>query len=262
MPRHRLAVSTAHFGQTLRQSIRTAGKVGATGVHLNARSEVRPTDFSATGIRQFLHELAEASLSVASLGFLTRRSFYDQEKLEARVSATKIAMEFARQLQTNVLTVRVGSIPEHDTNEYRLLVDVLNDLARHGNHVGATLCLTPVREQPQRLIELVNAVADGPFGIDFDVGAFAMAGIDPIASFRALHGCSHHVRIRDGLRDIDGGGKEVPLGRGDVLWDELLPVLEESNYKGWLTVERTTGDDRVLDTGLAIQFLRNILHEA
>jgi sugar phosphate isomerase/epimerase len=263
MPRHRLAVATAPFSQPLRQSIQTASRIGAQGIHLNARNEVRPTDLSDTGLRQFLHELTEDGLSVASLSFPTRRSFYDQDQLEARVSAAKIAMDFARSLNANVLTLRVGTIPsETDSNEYRLLIDVLNELARHGNHVGTTISITPTREKPDQLIQLVSAVIEGPCNVDFDPARFAMAGINASDAFRELHRQIGHIRIRDGVRDIDGSGQEVPVGRGDVDWDELLAMIDESSYRGWLTVERTTGEDRILDAHHALQFVQNVARGA
>lgn len=263
MPRHRIAVATAAFDQSLRQSFQTARKVGAHGVHLNARTEVRPTEYSETGIRQLLHEISESGMSVASLSFPTRRSFYDQDQLEARVAATKIAMEFTRKLNAKVLTLRVGSIPsDPDTNEYRLLVDVLNELARHGNHVGTSLSITPTREQPELLLQLVESAIEGHVNIDFDPARFAMAGISASDSFRQLHKDIGHIRIRDGVRDIDGGGMEVAVGRGDIDWDELLAMIDESTYSGWLTVERTTGEDRILDSHQAIQFVTNVARGA
>jgi len=263
MTRHRIAVATAPFAQPLRQSIQTASRIGAQGIHLNARTEVRPTEFSDTGLRQLMHELAEVGLSVASLSFPTRRSFYDQDQLEARVSAAKIAMEFARSLNASVLTLRVGTVPpETDTNEYRLLVDVLNELARHGNHVGTTISITPTKEKPDQLVGLVNAVIDGPCNVDFDPARFAMAGMNVGDAFRALYKNIGHLRIRDGVRDIDGSGVEVAVGRGDVVWDELLAMIAESSYQGWLTIERTTGEDRILDTHQALQFIQNVARGA
>lgn len=262
MPRQRIAIATAAFDQPLRTAIKTASKVGGQGLHLNARTEVRPTEYSETGLRQLLHEIRESGLSVASLAFPTRRSFYDQDQLEARVAAAKIAMEFTRKLNAKVLTLRVGTIPDPDSNEYRLLVDVLNELARHGNHVGTTLSITPTREQPEKLLQLVESVVEGHVNIDFDPARFAMAGIKASDAFSQLHKQVGHIRIRDGVRDIDGGGMEVPVGRGDVDWDELLAMIEQSGYGGWSTVERTTGDDRILDTHQAVQFVNNVARGA
>ena len=67
-----------------------------------------------------------------------------------------------------------------------------------------------------------------------------------------------HVIVRDAIRDGDGGGTEVAVGRGEVPWDELLFLLQESDYPGWLTVDRTQGQDRAGDAGRTLKYLQSI----
>ena len=53
--------------------------------------------------------------------------------------------------------------------------------------------------------------------------------------------------------------QEVPLGHGDLDWVELLGVLEEVEYRGWLTVERETGANPFADVAAGVQFLRRLV---
>ena len=50
----KLAVATAAFSQPLKQSLRTAARLDVEGVVLDARAELRPTDLTESGQRQFL----------------------------------------------------------------------------------------------------------------------------------------------------------------------------------------------------------------
>ena len=255
----RFAVATNSFGQTLRKSLETAADIGAQGVQLDARTELQPVGLSETGRRQFLHQLDEMGLSVASLSFPARRSYYNPEHLDARVAATKAAMQLAYQLRARVVTARIGRIPsDKESADYQVLRDVLNDLARHGNHIGATLAITPTNDSPTALAELIAATTDGPIGIDFDPANFVMTGSNPVEAWRDLYQSVAHVQIRDGVSDIDGSGLEVPVGRGEVEWDEFLALTNEADYRSWLTVKRTTGDDKVNDCARAIQYLRRV----
>src|SRR5579872_1333922 len=106
----RIAVATRCFGLPLKQSLRAAAACGAKGVQLDARDELKAIELTDTGRRQFLHAVEELGLSVASLVFPTRRSFFDEDQLDARVAAAKRAMEQARQLRAAALTVRIGKI--------------------------------------------------------------------------------------------------------------------------------------------------------
>jgi sugar phosphate isomerase/epimerase len=243
----------------LKDSIRAAASLAVQGVQFDAREELKPGELTETGRRQLLHTLEQQGISVASLAFPTRRSFYDDDQLDARVGAAKRAMELAWQLRARVVTARVGKIPDKESKSYRVLQAVLEDLARHGNQIGATLAITPTHDTPQALAELIDSVKTGPLGIDFDTAVFVMSGHNPAQALRTLHAATIHFTARDAIRDIDAGGLETAVGRGEVDWVELLPFLDEIGYAGWVTVSRTQGDDRAGDAARAVKYLRNVL---
>jgi sugar phosphate isomerase/epimerase len=255
----RLAVATHCFGQPLKSSIRLAAEAGAAGVQLDVRDELPPADLTDTGRRQFLHRLNERGLRIASVTFPLRRPLCDERHLDARMAALRQAMQFAYDLGAPVLTTRIGPIPpDAESTGQQLLRELLNDLARHGNQVGTTLAVSPVGEAPAAIHSLLDSVKAGPIGVDFDPAAFVIGKHSPAQALRDLHRFVVHVQARDAVRESDGGGLEVPLGRGEVDWVELLPLLDEIAYRGWVTVVRTQGDDKLGDIASAIQFLRKV----
>jgi sugar phosphate isomerase/epimerase len=259
MPPLRLAVATRCFQQPQRQAVRTAADAGAAGVELDVRNEVSAGGLSETGRRQLLHYLDENRLVVAATTFPLRTSLADPERLDARVAAVKQAMELSYGLKARVMTVRLGRVPaEPDSAARQAAIEVLNDLARHANRVGTTLALTPARQDPQAVQSIVAAVTEGPVGVHFDPAVFVLAGHAVGEAFRLLHESVLHVQLRDAVGDVEGGGVEVPLGRGDVDWEELLALFDEAGYRGWLCAERTTGEDRVGDIERALMYVRNV----
>ncbi len=258
---HNLKIAAAAhcFGRPLKELIQSAAEIGVRGLQFDARNELKPSELSETGRRQLLHSMNELDLSVASLTFPIRRSFYDQEQLDGRIAATKAAMEFAFQMKSRVVTARIGKIPaEPDSPEYVMLCDVMNELARYGNRIGTIFCVTPTNDSPDTIRQLLSRIVDGLIGINYDPATFIMTGHDPIEAFRELHDVIHHIQIRDALRDIDGSGIEVPVGRGEVPWDELLAMIDDAKYLGWLTVDRTAGDDKLADITRAANYLHNV----
>ena len=255
----RRAVACHCLPQPIRRAIRAAVELQATGIQFNARQELRPADLSDSGRRQLRHDLEMDGLTISSLAFPTRRSLHDPEQLEARLSGLKQTLDFAYQLRVPIVVARVGAIPaDKDSDDYKLLVDTLNEVARHGNRVGATLAITPTRDSASDLKELISKITDGPVGINFDPAVFAMCGRDAIAAYREMHPYVLHVTARDGVRDIDGSGQEVVLGRGDVDWPELIALLTEADYHGWVTVDRTSGADEFQDAARALTYLRTV----
>ena len=257
-----IAVATRCFNLPIRDAVRAAVACGARGIQIDVRDELAPGALGDTGRRQFLHYLAEQGVQVASLVFPTRRTYMDHSQLDARVAGTKAAMQFAAHLKSKVVTARVGRIPtDRDSREYTLLKDVLSDLAAYGNHVGVTFAITPTNDSAQALHDIVTGTRSGLIGIDFDAAAFATAGEKPDTCLRMLHESVVHVQARDAVRGIDGGGVEVALGRGEVDWVEVLPLLAEIEYRGWMTVNRTQGEDRAGDAARAVAFLQQFILE-
>ena len=259
MLRPRIAIPTRLYGGRLKDAIAQAAETRADAVELDARNEVKPGELSETGCRQLLHFLDEMRLGVASLRFPTRRTYYDPADLEARVQATRLAMSLARRLGTNILTLRVGRIPDDpESAHYGVLRGVMDDLARYSNQVGTTLAITPEADSPEQLRGLLDNVTSGPLLIDFDPAVFVLAERPAAQALRDLHAAIGHVRARDAVRHVGGSGSEVALGRGEVDWDEILAVLDEAEFRGWITVDRTIGEDPAGDAARAVQYLRTV----
>jgi sugar phosphate isomerase/epimerase len=255
----RIAVATRCFGQPLKQAVQTAFDIGVQGVQLDAVNEIRPRGLSETGRRQFLHQLGELQLSVASLQFSARGPFLDLEGLDSWVAAAKTVLQFAFQLNCPVVTTHLGPIAtDAGSEQRRLLLAVLNDLARHGSHVGATLCITPAGDSPHAVAELVNEVTEGRIGVNFDPAAFLLAGHDPSEAFQTLHDSILHAVARDAIRDAAGGGAEARVGKGEVAWHELLAIIDATNYRGWLTIERAGDTHQLSGITQAVNYLRSV----
>jgi sugar phosphate isomerase/epimerase len=120
-----------------------------------------------------------------------------------------------------------------------------------------TLLLTSGRGGSNNLQQILQDVTEGPLGVNFDPAELAMAGNAPADAYRDLHAHVAHVLARDAVRDA-ALGVEVALGRGEVPWDELLALFDESGYTGWVTVDRTQGDDKPGDAARALQYLKQL----
>ena len=259
----RCAASLSAFGSQLKQALKKAAASPATGVLVDTRYMVKPIDFSASAIRHLRKHLDELGLVLAATTFPTRRGFSDQRDLQPRIEAVRGALQFARDLGTDVVTLNIGTVPvvepdQDSPGERDLLVDVLNDLARHGNHVGAVPVISVSASDLQSLQDLLADIVAGPIGVDFDPAAWTGRGVDPVSTFRELYSVVRHVWVRDAIRSADGTHREVPVGRGEVAWDEMLAVLAEAEYNGWVTAGASGGADPASDAIGALSMLQSI----
>jgi sugar phosphate isomerase/epimerase len=294
----RLAVATEDFGQPLRQAIAQAALNKVQGLRLNARTEVRAGEFSDTALRQLKHYVAEHQLKVAGLTYSSRHAIYDDQHLDQRLDGIRSALTLVRKLGTSELLVRIGRIPDpasaepvekagaprnddvdslwnpfsfvpasttfqgaekSDAQKFQLLCSILNDLSEYAGRHGAILQLQISSFDLGRIRELSGRITAGPVGIVFDPASCVMSGCSPVQVFRDVVRHVGYVRLRDCLKDVDGGGVEVAFGEGTVDWSELLPTIVEADLPVWTCVERTGGEQRSDDVRHAIRRIAGLL---
>lgn len=259
MPKLKISVATADFQLELRKSIHLAMTLGAQGVQFDLRTELDARTFGETARRQLLHSLAERNLEPASAVFPLRSPLADPDRLDERTHAIRQALTFAGQLKIRRLCLRIGRLPGTEEIEATAtLRDILGELAGHGDREGVTLCLKPAGDSPESLRSFLESIRTAWIGVDADLGGWILNRQSPTEQLRELNDRVRHVEVRDAVRNLDGLGREVPVGRGEVDWDETAALLGEMDYRGWLNVTRSEGNDRAGDMGRAIQYMQNL----
>ena len=243
-----------------KQALETAARIGADGVEINARSELKPAELSRTGIRHLRKMLSDLNLKVAAVHFPTRRGYDETEDLDRRLQATKDAMTMAYDLGCNVVTNRVGQIVEDDTSDRRsTMIQALSDLGSFSHKSGAWLATQTGTVDPKLLKQLIDALPPMAIGIDFDPAMLIINSFSAVDAMQQLAENVMHFRARDAVRDLSQGrGLEVQLGRGSVDLPALLAKLEEHQYSGYITIERDEQADVVLQCQQSIEYLDNI----
>lgn len=262
METSRLSVPAIPLARDLRTAFRKARELGLTGVELDLRSGVPAEHLSQSGIRQIRTWLADEGLFVAATAFPTRGGYADAERLEGRIAATKSALEVAHALGAGIVLNHVGDIPPPTPAEgpvdprWRLLVDVLGDLAAWGDRVGATLCVEAGRSSPEDLVRLLAALPEGGIACHVVTGALVVHGHDPVAAVEALAGHIGHVHATDAIRGaFKGRGRAVILGTGEVDLPNVLAALEERHYRGWIGLEPIDGFQAEAELAAAVTSL-------
>jgi sugar phosphate isomerase/epimerase len=106
---------------------------------------------------------------------------------------------------------------------------------------------------------LIARLPPGSIGVDFNPASLILHGHSPREAINALAAHVLHVHATDATRDVAlGRGIEVPLGQGNAEFPELLGVLEEHQYRGYITVARRDSSAPTDDVRQALTFLRNL----
>jgi sugar phosphate isomerase/epimerase len=254
----KIGIQTRSLRQPLRQALSTAARLGADGVEIDARHELRPSDLSRTGLREFHKLLADSNLRVSAVAFPTRRGYDDPDDLERRVLATQDAMRFAADLRSEVIINDIGHVADKPEDPgFRRMIEALTAIAATGERTGVRLAAQTTTASPEDLARVIGALPEHSMGIDLYPSGLVAAGHSPARAIESLGPHVLHIHACDAVRNAaTRRTNEVELGRGSADFPELLGLLSEFNYRGWTTIERHESPNPILDIENAVAFLR------
>ena len=261
MNRLKIAVRLESVGLPLRPALMEAMRLGVTGVQVDAVGDLSPNRLSETGRREFRHLLRSHNLELSAVGCPLRRGLDEAEDQQQRIEHVRKVMTLSFDLGPRVVVLQAGRVPdEGEVERGRLLTESLTALAAHGDRVGALLALETGLESGESLNGYLSRFDFGALGAGLDPANLLMNGFDLYEAARALNRRILRVDAKDArIVGASRVAKEVPLGHGDIDWMQFLSLLEEVEYRGWLTVERESGDDRLADVKAGVAFLRRLI---
>ncbi len=241
-----------------RQALAAAQKLAVAGVELDAAGEFSPHNLSATGRRELRHLLRSHNLELTALACPLRRGLDVALNQEQRIDHVRQVMTMSFDLGPRLVTVSAGQVPDTDEDvRASLLKESLAALGRHGDRVGATLALATGAESGLRLNDFLARLGSGSLAACFSPRNMLINSNNPYPPAPALSQRIVHVCASD-ARHTGAGVRAVPLGHGDIDWLQMLGVLAEIDYHGWLVIEGDGGPQGLAESAAAVLLLRQL----
>jgi sugar phosphate isomerase/epimerase len=261
MTRLKLGIRLESLGLPLRRALAEASRLSVSGVQVDAVGDLAPNVLSETGRREFRHRLRAHNLELTALGCPLRRGLDTAENQQPRIEHVQKVMALSYDLGPQVVIVQAGSIALDPENpRMHLLSESLQALAAHGDRTGTTLALETGLEAGSTLATFLDRFDSGALGVNLDPANLLLHGFDPYDSIQALGRRIVHAHAKDARQaSASRASQEVALGHGDLDWLKLLGTLEEVEYRGWMVVERETGDNRLAEVAAGVAFLRRLV---
>lgn len=261
MNRLKLGVRLESLGLPLRRGLSEIVRLGVPGVQVDAVGDLSPNHLSQTGRREFRNLLRSHNLELTALGCPLRHGLDVLEGQDARIEHVKRVLSLSFDLGPRTVIVQAGQVPDKaDSPADKLLSEAMLALGHYGDRTGTKLALETGLESGEVLRAFLARFDTGGLGVNFDPANLLINRFDPCESARALRGLICHAHAKDARQaTANRAGQEVPLGHGDIEWMQLLGVLEEIEYRGWLTIERESGEHRVADVAAGVSFLRRFV---
>jgi sugar phosphate isomerase/epimerase len=187
-----------------------------------------------------------------------------QQTRAARVDALKRASDLGKQCGIKAVHTHCGFIPESPNDPlYRETVNAIQDVASHCRANGQTFLMETGQESP---ITMLRAILDtGLDNVAVNLDTANLILYDKGEPVGALDVIGKHVRglhAKDGLYPTDPKklGEEVPIGKGEVNFPEVIRKLHKLGYTGTITIEReVSGPRQEGDIRASISYLQKLI---
>lgn len=244
----KLAYSTLGCpGWSVEKAVQAVTKYGYEAIEWRlADGEVLTSQTSTEVKARLIEATKQAGLFVACLD--TSCSFVkatDEERRQT-VQEAKAMIDLAAELGAPYIRVFGGKIPAGRTREEMLgpSGQALGEAARYGKTKGVTVLLETHDDwaaSPDSLDLIRAAGPEAPVNILWDVHHPYRVGETPFKTITNLlnGGVISHVHIKDARRDDNDptGWHLTLLEEGEVPVREIVTLLQEAGYDGYLSVE-------------------------
>jgi L-ribulose-5-phosphate 3-epimerase len=286
---NKIGVIVDSLGLGVKRGLMKAQEVGADGVQLYAvKGEFSPENLSVTARQEWKAYIESLGLDISALvGDLGGHGFQDPLLNREKIDKSKRILDLALDLGSNIVTTHIGIVPDDKSSRtYTVMHEACEELSDYAHRLGAYFAIETGPERSDQLKSFLDGLSSKGVAVNFDPANMVMVtGDDPVQGVYTLKDYIIHTHAKDGVklghiepRDVYGeygyeveldhdkiadmaangpAFREMPLGEGEVDWDNYLKALNDIGYKGYLTIEREVGVKPEEDIQLAVQFLKS-----
>ena len=170
---------------------------------------------------------------------------------------------WARKIGIKVVTSHMGFIPADNTTLlYKGFIETMKKFVAFCKVNDQLFTFETGQEPPIVLRRAIDDIGADNVRVNLDSANLLMYGMGkPLEAVRLLGEFVVNTHCKDGRMPEAGGklGPEMPLGEGDVHYEEVLPALYEKGFRGPLTIEREiSGTQQIEDIKNAMKLLEEI----
>ena len=262
-------------------ALQAAAELGANGIQMYATDGPHaPENLSVKDRKELLKKVKDHGMVFSALCGDLGMGFGNAERNPDLIEKSKRIMDLAKDLETDIVTTHIGVIPADKKHpRYAVMQEACFALSEYAASIGSYFAVETGPERAIVLKEFLDTLASGGVRVNLDPANLVMVtGDDPVAAVHTLKEYIVHTHAKDGIKLLDGdpdylykavhpvpeeyNGKrfyqETPLGEGNVPFLAYMQALEAIGYRGFLTIERETGDQPQKDIQTAFDFLKKL----
>ncbi len=276
-----IGIFVNNFHLEMNEALQKAAELGAVGIQFSAAGDYGPDALDAGARRAFVQHVKDLGMEISAFcgdvgGFKT------PEVIADHVEKTKKIIEMAADMNVHIVTGHIGAVPMAPAHpRYQMMLGALREVGDCAARNGVFYAIETGPETSSVLSSFIQDVGSPALRVNFDPANIVMiTGENPAAAIYRLGDKIVHTHMKDGVMNryvdpeivygcvpdvqglVPGHRDQKPLGQGNVDFPAVFAALEAVGYRGYLTIEREGGEDRVAEITNAFHTLKNLLGRA
>jgi sugar phosphate isomerase/epimerase len=230
---------------TLRQVVENAAKMGYDGVDI--RGILEDVDVSSrpeftTGLNETRALFADHGVAISGIAISARYAVVHEAEKQRHFEETRRNMELAAKLDTHILRVYGGRVPDGYTVDSIMpaLVENLRAIGDEAEQYDITLALETHDDWTDSGVfrRLMDEVDHPRVRVLWDLHhPFRTTGEAAVVTYSNLAPYTVSIHVKDSVPNPDGSHTYVLLGEGDVPLKLMLDMLVDGGYDGYAILE-------------------------
>ncbi len=223
----------------INKQVQLLGKLGITYLEFRSANGKNVADFTIEEAKELKKYLTEHKIQVSAIGSPIGK-INITEDFEAHFEVYKRVVEIAKIMETPFIRmfsffVPEGVAPELYNEEVYSRIERLVDYAKEHNVILLHENEKDIfGEKIQQCVNLMERFYGDHFKCTFDFANFVQAKQDTLEAYEQLQSYIEYIHIKDAILE---NGKVVPAGEGDGKLREILRMLDQRGYSGFLSLE-------------------------
>ena len=174
-----------------------------------------------------------------------------------------VLAELAHSLHLRLVTFHAGFLPHNEQDPaFATLLRRIQLVADVFAVKGIDLGFETGQETADSLLSFLTRLDRPNVGVNFDPANMILYDKgDPIRALQTLGPRLKQCHLKDAKKTRLPGtwGEEVPVGQGEVNWPSFFKTLEQTQFSGYLAIEREAGNQRLEDIRAGKTFVEKLL---
>ncbi len=272
------------FKTSRSEAINLAASLGVDGIQMYATKGISsPENMDSAARKALKKEVSDSGLVFSAICGDLGMGFGNKERNPVLIDKMKKILDLANDLGTNIVTAHIGVVPSDTSVErYAIMQEACAYLAEYAHSCGSYFAVETGPEKSETLAKFIKSLSSDGLAVNFDPANLRMVlNEDPASAVKNLAPYIVHTHAKDGIMLKEGNPEfiyqvvhpipeevkgmkffeERPFGEGAVNFPTYLKALEETGYRGFLTVERESGENPYNNIKSAVDYLKNILEK-